>query len=638
MTAGQETPVRDGRGTTRRLISSLRPHRATLLATTALGVGSVTLNLLGPLLLGRATDLVFAGVISSGLPAGSTQEQVLQQLRAEGQDTLADVFSTVELVPGQGVDFGRVGTILLIALAAYLAASLFVLFRERLAGLVVQRTVLRLREDVTAKLHRLPLGFFDQQPRGELLSRATNDVDNVQQALQQVLTRLITSALMMVGMLVLMFTISPLLAVVVLVIVPVSAAVAKWIAARSQPQFATQWAATGTLTAHVEQMYAGHAVVREFDRRDHAGDVFDQHNEAVFRSGVRAQAISGAIEPAMVFIVTLNYVVVVVLGALRIASGSLSIGGLQAFVQYSGQFGDPLTQLGGIAAQVQSGLASVERLFELLDAEEEQADGPAPPDRPHPPAGRVEFQRVSFRYSPGSPLIDDLSLSVRPGQTVAIVGETGAGKTTLGNLLMRFYEPDGGRILVDGVDIASLPRSVHRRAIGFVLQEPWLFRGTVAENIAYGRAGATRAEVVAAAEATYVDRFVRALPDGYDTVLDGESTTVSAGERQLVTVARALLADPSILVLDEATSSVDTRTEALIQRAMSTLRAGRTSFVIAHRLSTIRHADIIVVMSAGRIVEQGTHEELLAADGAYTALYAAQFATAATPQEPSTTG
>ena len=619
--------LQDFKGSTRRLLGMLKPQRLLVGVVLLFGIASVFLSVLGPWLLGRATDIVFAGVIGRSLPADVTKAEAVEQLRRQGDTNRAALLQAVDAVPGQGVDFTRLWHLLAWVAAVYLAASFFAVLQGRLTATVVQTAVHRLRRDVEAKLSRLPLSYFDEQPRGEVLSRATNDTDNIAQTLQQTFAQLVTALLTIVGVLAMMFWISPLLALIALVTVPVSVWITTRIGKRSQPQFVAQWASTGRLNGHIEEMFTGHSLVKVFGRQREAAGTFDEHNHALYTSSFRAQFISGLIQPAMMFIGNLNYVLVAVVGGLRVASGSLSLGDVQAFIQYSRQFSQPLTQVASMANLVQSGVASAERVFALLDAPEQS---------PEPAAaaigavrGRVAFEDVSFRYAPDKPLIEHLWLTAEPGRTVAVVGPTGAGKTTLVNLLMRFYDVTGGRITLDGVDIATMPREQLREHMGMVLQDTWLFGGTIAENIAYGADEFDRAKVVAAAEAAHVDSFVRTLPDGYDTVIDEEGSNVSAGQKQLVTIARAFLAEPSILILDEATSSVDTRTEVLIQRAMTSLRSGRTSFVIAHRLSTIRDADVILVMENGAIVEQGSHDELIAAQGAYARLYSAQFAQAA---------
>ncbi|MEV6896728.1 ABC transporter ATP-binding protein [Amycolatopsis sp. NPDC051372] len=617
----------DFKGSLARLLRLLRPQRAALIGVLILGTVSVALTVIGPKILARATDLIFAGVIGKNLPSGVTKDAVVAGLRAQGNTTLADIFARADIVPGQGIDFTAVGQVLLIVLALYVVASFFGLIQARLTTSLVQGAVYSLRREVEEKLARLPLRYFDRQPRGEVLSRVTNDIDNLAQSLQQTLSQIVTSVLTVIGVLVMMFLISPLLAVIALLTVPASVFVAAKIGKRAQPQFIKQWATTGKLNAHIEEMYTGHSLVKVFGRREEAEEVFREQNDTLYNASFRAQFISGTIQPAMMFIGNLNYVLVAVIGALRVASGSLTLGDVQAFIQYSRQFSQPVTQIASMANLLQSGVASAERVFALLDAKEQEPE-PADPQRPSVVHGKVEFHDVSFRYLEDTPLIENLSLTVEPGQTVAIVGPTGAGKTTLVNLLMRFYEIDSGRITLDGVDIAKMDREELRDKTGMVLQDAWLFGGTIEENIAYGADEVTHEQVVEAATATYVDRFVRTLPDGYATVIDDEGGTVSAGEKQLITVARAFLAKPAILILDEATSSVDTRTEVLIQHAMNSLREGRTSFVIAHRLSTIRDADVILVMESGRIVEQGDHETLLHAGGAYSRLYAAQFAEA----------
>ncbi|MFE6972820.1 ABC transporter ATP-binding protein [Streptomyces sp. NPDC057682] len=619
----------DFKGSSKRLLKRFAAEKSTLYLMLAAVAVSVALSVVGPKILGRATDLVFAGIVGGRMDPGATKEQAVEGIRRTNSG-LADMLSSVDFVPGQGMDFDAIGRVLLMALAVYVGAGLLMLVATRLSIRVINRVVFQLREDIQTKLARLPLSYFDRQKRGEVLSRATNDIDNISQTMQQTMGQLINSLLTIVGVLVMMFWISPLLALVALVTVPLSVVVATKVGKRSQPQFVQQWKVTGKLNAHIEEMYTGHTLVKVFGRQAESARDFAEQNEALYEAGFKAQFNSGIMQPLMMFVSNLNYVLIAVVGGLRVASGALSIGDVQAFIQYSRQFSMPLTQVASMANLVQSGVASAERIFELLDAEEQSPD-PAKADAAHPEElrGHVSLEKVSFRYDPEKPLIEDLSLSVEPGHTVAIVGPTGAGKTTLVNLLMRFYEVTGGRITLDGVDIASMSRDDLRAGIGMVLQDTWLFGGTIAENIAYGAPGDVgRERIEEAARAAHADRFVRTLPLGYDTVIDDEGSGVSAGEKQLITIARAFLSDPVILVLDEATSSVDTRTEVLIQKAMARLAHGRTSFVIAHRLSTIRDADVILVMENGSIVEQGTHDELLEARGAYARLYAAQFAQA----------
>ncbi|HWH98966.1 MAG TPA: ABC transporter ATP-binding protein [Propionibacteriaceae bacterium] len=609
----------------KRLLSHLAPERWILLAVVALAIVGISLNVIGPRILGWATDVIFTGVIGKNLPAGVTKEQVVAKLRADGNPTLADLISRLDIVPGQGIDFGALGNLLLLALSLYVVSSLFTWLQGYLLNGAVQRSIYTLRNQVEAKINRLPLSYFDRQTRGELLSRVTNDIDNVAQSLQQTLSQLLTSLLTVIGVSVMMVVVSPLLAIIALVTIPVSIGVTTVIGKRSQKLFMAQWKATGELNGHVEEAFTGHSLVKVFGRQREVEAVFAARNDTLYGSSFGAQFVSGLIMPTMFFIGNLNYVAIAVVGGLRVANGALSLGDVQAFIQYSRMFTQPLTQVASMANLLQSGVASAERVFEVLDEEEEspEATGSLPPNR-----GRVAFEHVSFSYDPENPLITDLSLVAEPGSTVAIVGPTGAGKTTLVNLIMRFYELDAGRITLDGADITSVSRATLRSEIGMVLQDTWLFHGTIWDNIAYGRPGASEADIRAAAEAAYVDRFVHALPDGYETVIDEEGSNISAGEKQLVTIARAFLADPALLILDEATSSVDTRTEVLVQHAMAALRSDRTSFVIAHRLSTIRDADVILVMEAGRIVEQGSHQELLEARGAYFELYVSQFAAA----------
>ena len=649
--------AKDFRGAFKRLMGLLRPQLSRIVIVMLLAVVSVGFSIAGPKILGNATNQLFRGVVGKmvgqqmggRIPAGLTKDQLITGMRAKAQaaraaaekvpDTarrdeaiaaadkavqLVDMLANLDFTPGKGVDFAAIGRILALLAVVYLLSAVFAWGQSYIMAGVAQRTVYKMRKDVDEKLARLPLSYFDGHSRGDILSRVTNDIDNIANSLQQSLTQLITALFTIVGVLGMMFSISPLLAGISLLTLPVAVVITVTIAKRSQKQFALQWERTGDLNGHVEEMHTGHSVVKMFGRQEEAIEVFEERNDKLFDASFKAQFISGIIQPSMSFIGNLNYVAIAVIGGVRVASGTLSLGDVQAFIQYSRQFTMPITQTASIANVFQSAVASAERAFELLDEAEETPDT-ANPVHLAQATGSVTLEHVSFRYQPDEPLIDDLNLDVEPGQTVAIVGPTGAGKTTLVNLLMRFYEIDGGRILLDGIDIRELTRDRLRTTFGMVLQDAWLFGGTVRENIAYGRGEATEEHVVAAAKAAYVDHFVRTLTDGYDTKLDDETSNVSAGEKQLLTIARAFLADPEILILDEATSSVDTRTEVLIQKAMHELMKNRTSFVIAHRLSTIRDADTILVMNHGAIVEKGTHEELLAAKGFYFDLYNSQF-------------
>jgi ATP-binding cassette, subfamily B, fatty acid transporter len=621
--AAMERPTersRDFKGSAVRLLKRLTPQRGMTATVLLLGIVGIAIGVIGPRILGHATDLLFNGVIGRQLPAGITKEQAIEAARARGDSSFADLLSGMNVVPGRGVDFDAIGRTLLLALGLYVIAALLIWVQARLLNVVIQRTMVSLRADVESKVHRMPLAYFDSRQRGEVLSRVTNDVDNIQTSLSLTISQLLTSVLTVVAVFVVMLTISPLLTLITVATVPLSLLATRSIARRSQKLFISQWRNTGRLNAHIEETYSGFTVVKTFGHRALAEDKFRELNDDVYHASFGAQFLSGLVSPATAFVGNLSYVGVAVVGGLQVATGQITLGSIQAFIQYVRQFNQPLTQVASMYNTLQSGIASAERVFDLLDADEQPADPEVPAVVDPHAAGRVEFDRVDFAYRPGTPIIEDLSFVAEPGSTVAIVGPTGAGKTTLVNLLMRFYEVDSGRILIDGVDITSMSRHALRSRIGMVLQDTWLFGGTIYDNIAYGRPDASEDEVVEAAVAARVDRFVHTLPNGYQTMISDDGGNVSAGEKQLITIARAVLSKPQLLILDEATSSVDTRTELLIQQATAELRRDRTSFIIAHRLSTIRDADVILVIEAGRIVERGSHDELLARHGEYWAM------------------
>ncbi|MDA8393839.1 MAG: ABC transporter ATP-binding protein [Candidatus Dormibacteraeota bacterium] len=623
MMPGPPQSARDLRATLRQLMARLRPEALAIVLATVLTSAGVALVVIAPRVIGSATNVIFDGVLGKRLPKGMTLRQAEVYLKTHGHAQLAQLLHGTSAVPGRGIDFNQLGMLLGLTALLYLAGAAFSWGQGYIMAGVAQRTIFGMRRDVEAKLTRLPLRYFDSHPHGDVLSRVTNDIDNLTTTIQQGLGQLLTSILTILGVLAMMLLLSPLLAAVSLITVPLSLGATLLIARRSQVQFGHQWERTGTVNSLVEQTHTGHALVQVFGRSRSTLEEFSRQNQALYEPSFRAQFLSGIIQPTMFFLANLNYVAIAAVGGYRVVTGSMSLGDIQAFIQYSRQFTNPISQIASQMNMLQSGLASAERVFEFLAAEEETAasDTVAVPEA----LGQVFLDRVGFRYQPDRPLIEDFTLEVQPGETVAIVGPTGAGKTTIVNLLMRFYDIDSGHIYLDGVDSAQLSRDSVRRRFGMVLQDTWLFAGTILENIAYGREGASREEVIEAARAAFVEQFVRTLPGGYDTLLDADATNISAGQRQLLTIARAFLADPPILILDEATSSVDTRTEVLIQEAMARLRHGRTSFVIAHRLSTIRNADTIVVMAEGRIVEQGSHQELMARPGVYRDLYESQF-------------
>ena len=625
MMGGPPAKMKDFKGSLRRLLKELKHERHILISVFILITTSVTIGAFGPKILGRATNEIFNGFIGKKLPAGITKEQLVATLRARGQKTQADMLARSSVVPGHGINFTAITHFLYLAIALYVISSLFMWIQAYLMAGVTQRTVYRLRRLAEEKIGRLPLKYFDTQSRGDLLSRVTNDIDNISNSLQQGLSQILNSVLTVISVLIMMVWISPELALVSMVAIPLSMFASVKIAKRSKVEFVAQWDWTGKLNGHVEEMHTGHALVKVFGRRQQSITDFKGLNSKLYESSFKAQFISGIIQPITQLVSNLIYVAIAVLGGYRVATGAMSLGDVQAFISYSRQFGMPLAQIAGLMNIVQSGVASAERLFELLDATEEEPD-----IKESTPLGRAKgeivFNDVAFRYVVDQPLIEDFNLTVKPGQTVAIVGPTGAGKTTLVNLIMRFYEIDAGSITLDGIDTKQLTRDDLRRQFGMVLQDTWLFTGSMRENIAFGSTNATEAQIAEAASAANIDHFIRALPHGFDSMLTDDNSTVSNGERQLLTIARAFMADPAILILDEATSSVDTRTEVLVQQAMARLRTGRTSFVIAHRLSTIRDADVILVMDKGALIEQGTHHDLMAAKGFYYDLYASQFA------------
>jgi len=625
MMGGPPQKSKDFKGSLRRLLREVGEERKSLYAVFVLISAAVTIGSFGPKILGHATNDIFYGFLGRQLPAGLSKAQVVAGMRAKGQNNLADVVNKSGVIPGKGIDFTAVAHWIFLAIGLYIISSLFLWLQQYLMAGVTQKTVFRLRRLAEEKIGRLPLSYFDTTSRGDLLSRVTNDVDNISTSMQQGLSQILNSVLTVLSVLAMMIWISPLLSLVSLIAIPLSMFVSVRIAKASQKQFIAQWDWTGKLNGHVEEMHTGAALVKVFGRRQQAIEDFGALNENLNKSSFNAQFMSGIIMPSTTFISNLIYVGISVLGGYRVATGTMSLGDVQAFIQYSRQFGMPLAQIAGLMNTVQSGVASAERLFELLDAPEEDRDRvpSAPVSRV---TGAISFKEVSFRYTPDQPLIEHFNLEVAPGETVAIVGATGAGKTTLVNLIMRFYEIDSGQITLDGIDTRDITRDDLRRQFGMVLQDTWLFSGSIEENIAFGSIAPSSQSVIAAAEAANIDHFIRGLPGGYGSLLTDENGAVSNGERQLLTIARAFMADPAVLILDEATSSVDTRTEVLVQRAMARLRIGRTSFVIAHRLSTIRGADTILVMDKGSLIEQGNHEELMAKKGFYFDLYASQFA------------
>ena len=591
MMAGQK--AKDFKGTLRRLLAYLQPFRPQLIAIFCAAILSTVFMIVGPKIMGNAITELFEGI-----------------------------YAKMKGVPGAAVNFEAIAHMLLLLGGLYLVSSLFSYIQQYMMASVAQKTVYRLREDVNEKLEKLPLKYYDGRPNGETLSRVTNDIDTIGSTLQQSVTQFITSFVTIIGIIIMMLTISPLLTLIAMISLPLSVFVIRPFLKKSQKHFANQQKTLGQLNGHIEEMYTGHQVVKAFGHEKNAIAEFDVVNEQLYEAGRRAQFISGIIMPMMAFIGNLSYVFICIAGGILVTKRAISIGDIQAFITYSRQFTQPIAQTANIANIIQATIAAAERVFELLDEEEEIPEKNI--HRLMNAKGAVTFEHVDFGYG-DERLIENMNICVSPGQTVAIVGPTGAGKTTLINLLMRFYELNGGTITIDGIDTRDLPRGDLRKTFGMVLQDTWLFNGTIRDNLAYGKSDATEEEIIQAAQAAYADHFIRTLPDGYDTVLNEEASNISQGQKQLLTIARAVLANPPIMILDEATSSVDTRTEALIQRAMNRLMEGRTSFVIAHRLSTIRDADLILVMDQGKVIEQGTHQELLEANGFYADLYNSQF-------------
>lgn len=587
--------AKDFKGTFKRLIRYLAPYRLRLLTVFITAILGTLFTIIGPKILGKATTKIFEGITA----------------KFNG-------------IPGAGIDFEYIAKILILLAGLYLISSLFTFIQQFVMASVAQKTVYTLRKEAEDKIAKLPLKYFDSTSHGETLSRVVNDVDNISTTLQQSLTQIITAVVTLIGVTIMMLTISPIMTLILLVTLPISAVITVFVAKKSQIYFGGQQKALGQLSAHVEETYTGHEVVKSFGHEKKAMGEFEEINDTLYDSAWKAQFISGIIMPLMMFVNNIGYVLISVVGGILVTQKAISVGDIQAFIQYARQFAQPITQTANIANIIQSTIASAERVFELLDEEEEIPEN-STPQVVHYPKGYVSFEHVSFGYKPGVTLIEDMNIEVKPGQTIAIVGPTGAGKTTLINLLMRFYEINSGKIMIDGIDIKEMKRADLRRMFGMVLQDTWLFNGTIMENIAYGRENATTEEVISAAKAAHADHFIRTLPEGYDTILNEEATNISQGQKQLLTIARAILANPSILILDEATSSVDTRTEIYIQKAMNRLMSGRTSFVIAHRLSTIKDADLILVMKQGSVIEQGNHEQLLEQNGFYADLYNSQF-------------